>query len=277
MEGDATSAFLREYMPAADESAHRATAFISDTRVWPASEDCQNLNIWTPVLGDGKHRPVMVWLHGGGFFSGSSMELPIYDGSNLSRKGDVVVVSLNHRLNVLGFLDLSAYGEAYRQSADVGMLDIVAALHWVKDNIAHFGGDPVNVTIFGQSGGGAKVATLLASATTKGLFQKAIIESGAPASAPSTYSDQAVSRRVAAATLQELGVTGEHVDTLKAMPYEQLAAAAARALVTVSKEMPKSSDPMARFGLSWAPVVNGQFLVEAPFASAAPQSPRVSR
>ena len=244
--------------------------FISDTRFWPASEDCQNLNVWTPGIGEGKHRPVMVWLHGGGFFSGSSMELPIYDGTNLSRKGDVVVVSLNHRLNVLGFLDLSAYGEGYRQSADVGMLDIVAALLWVKENIAHFGGDPTNVTIFGQSGGGAKVATLLASPAAKGLFQKAIIQSGAPGSMPAAYSDPAVSRRVAAATLQELGVSAEHIDALKAIPYEQLAAAAGRALATVSKEMPISSDPMARFGLSWAPVVDGQFLTEAPFASAAP-------
>ena len=110
--------------------------FIADTRYWPAAEECQSLNIWTPGIGTGKHRPVMVWLHGGGFFGGSSMELPIYDGTNLSRKGDVVSVSLNHRLNVLGFLDLSAYGDAYRQSGDVGMLDIVEALRWVRDNIA---------------------------------------------------------------------------------------------------------------------------------------------
>jgi para-nitrobenzyl esterase len=243
--------------------------FISDTRFWPASEDCQSLNIWTPGTGATKLRPVMVWIHGGGFFSGSSMELPIYDGTNLSRKGDVVIVSLNHRLNVLGFLDLSAYGDAYRSSADVGMLDIVAALHWVHDNIAQFGGDPANVTIFGQSGGGAKVATLLAAPAAQGLFQKAIIESGAPGAQPAPYSDQAVARRVAAATLQELGLTAEHVDAMKTVPYEQLIAAANRALAAVSRELPKSNAPMG-FGLSWSPVVEGGFLTESPFASAAP-------
>ena len=115
-------------------------------------EDCQRLNIWTPASeADGKKRPVMVWLHVGGFAAGSGQELPGYDGANLARKGDVVVVTLNHRLNVLGFLDLSDFGEEYASSANAGMLDIVAALQWVNNNIEAFGGDPDNVTIFGQS------------------------------------------------------------------------------------------------------------------------------
>ena len=140
------------------------------------SDDCQNLNIWTPALSDHKPRPVMVWLHGGGFQAGSAIESYAYDGENLSRSGDVVVVSVNHRLNVMGHLDLSAYGKQYQHSANLGVMDLVAALQWVKANIAQFGGDPDNVTIFGESGGGAKVLTLMATPAAKGLFQKGIVQ-----------------------------------------------------------------------------------------------------
>jgi para-nitrobenzyl esterase len=243
--------------------------FVSDTRFWPASETCQNLNVWTPAA-DGRKRPVMVWLHGGGFFSGSSMELPLYDGTNLSRKGDVVVVSVNHRLNAVGFLDLSAYGAAYARSANVGMLDIVAALEWVRDNIAAFGGDPSNVTIFGQSGGGAKVSTLLASPAAKGLFAKAIVQSGAPGSMPAPYSDRAVSRRVAELTLKHAGLTPANVDQLRTLPYDHLIAVANQALAEVSKERGPSTGPLGFPGISWSPVVDGDFLPERPFGTAAP-------
>ncbi|WP_243125457.1 carboxylesterase family protein [Clostridium transplantifaecale] len=116
--------------------------------------NCHNLNIWTPGINDGEKRPVMVWLHGGGFSTGSANEEG-YDGEALSRSGDVVVVSVNHRLNVFGHLDLSAYDDKYQHSANVGITDIVAALEWIQDNIEAFGGDPENVTVFGQSGGGA--------------------------------------------------------------------------------------------------------------------------
>ncbi|HET9433452.1 MAG TPA: carboxylesterase family protein, partial [Chitinophagaceae bacterium] len=142
------------------------------------SEDCMRINVWTPGLADGKKRAVMFWIHGGGYTAGSSQELPSYDGESLAKKGDVVVVSINHRLNILGFLDLSAYGEKYKHSANISILDIKAALEWVKANIANFGGDPGNVTIFGQSGGGAKVNTLMAMPSAKGLFHKAINQSG---------------------------------------------------------------------------------------------------
>jgi para-nitrobenzyl esterase len=142
------------------------------------NEDCLVLNVWTPSITDGKKRPVMFWIHGGGFTNGSSQELPSYEGENLSKKGDVVVVSINHRLNVLGFLDLSAYGEKYKASANLSMLDMKAALEWVKNNAANFGGAPNNVTIFGQSGGGAKVNTLMAMPSAKGLFHKGINQSG---------------------------------------------------------------------------------------------------
>ncbi|WP_333483085.1 carboxylesterase family protein [Spirosoma telluris] len=120
------------------------------------NENCLSLNVWTPEISQAKKRPVMVWLHGGGFTAGSSVELPSYDGENLTKKGDVVVVTVNHRLNILGFLDLSGYGEKYKNSPNAGLMDLVSALQWVKQNIAQFGGDPGNVTIFGQSGGVAK-------------------------------------------------------------------------------------------------------------------------
>ena len=133
-------------------------------------EDCLRVNVWTSHIKADAKMPVMVWLHGGGFSEGSSQEQAGYDGTNLARNHGVVVVSLNHRLNALGYLDLSAYGAKYAYSGNVGMLDIVKALEWVKKNIASFGGDPANVTIFGQSGGGGKVSTLMAMPSAKGLL-----------------------------------------------------------------------------------------------------------
>ena len=124
-------------------------------------ENCQYLNVWTQSLDPQAKRPVMVWLHGGGFRDGSSIEHVAYDGENLSRFGDVVVVTVNHRLNILGYLDLSPYGEKYWNSGNAGNADLVASLQWVHENIAQFGGDPENVTIFGQSGGGGKVSSLM--------------------------------------------------------------------------------------------------------------------
>jgi para-nitrobenzyl esterase len=127
------------------------------------SEDCLRLNLWTPGL-DNKKRPVMFWIHGGGFAVGSGNELRMFDGVNLANHSDVILITINHRLNVLGYLNLAAYGSEYEDSANAGMLDIVLALTWARDNIANFGGDPENVTIFGQSGGGGKVCTLMTSA-----------------------------------------------------------------------------------------------------------------
>ena len=139
-------------------------------------EDMLRVNVWTPGVSDGRKRPVLVWIHGGGYASGSDRELRPYDGEHLAREHDVVMVSMNHRLNVLGFLDLSSFdGERYASSGNVGMLDLVQALEWVRDNVAAFGGDPGNVTIFGQSGGGGKVTTLMGMPAAKGLFHKAAI------------------------------------------------------------------------------------------------------
>lgn len=147
-------------------------------RYWPADENCQYLNIWTKQLDSNAKRPVVLWLHGGGFASGSCLELECYDGENMCRYGDIVQVSLNHRLNIYGFLDLSDYGPEYEYSGIAGMEDIVMALRWIRDNIAAFGGDPENVTIFGESGGGGKVRALMQMASADGLYHKAIVDSG---------------------------------------------------------------------------------------------------
>ena len=130
-------------------------------RFWPTSEHCQYLNVWTNSLDKEAKKPVMFWIHGGGFFSGSSIEQECYDGFNLAKMDDVVFVSVNHRLNAFGYLDIADFGiEKYKNACNVGMADLVEALRWVRDNIAQFGGDPENVTIFGQSGGGEKVTAL---------------------------------------------------------------------------------------------------------------------
>ena len=198
-------------------------------------EDCLRVNIWTPGLNDGKKRPVMVWLHGGGYAAGSGQELPSYDGFNLAKKGDAVVVTLNHRLNVLGFLDLSAYGDKYAKSGNAGLLDLVAALQWVNKNIAAFGGDAQNVTIFGQSGGGGKVSTLLATPSAKGLYHKAIVQSGSML----RTMDAKYSRRIGAAVMDELGLKASQIDELQKMPYERLLAAGEKAVAKVKAEVEK--------------------------------------
>ncbi|MGC4037186.1 MAG: carboxylesterase family protein [Chitinophagaceae bacterium] len=230
------------------------------------NEHCQTLNVWTPAIKDGKKRPVMVWFHGGGFTAGSYVELPSYDGESLSKKGDVVVVSVNHRLNVLGFLDLSAYGDKYKGSANAGMLDLLASLQWIKTNIANFGGDPDNVTIFGQSGGGGKVTTLMNAPSAKGYFQKAIVESG---SYLTGFTEKSISQKVAAALLEELGLQGSQVDSLQKISYEKLNAAGKKALRKVQEAMAKEGKPIPGFGLGWGPVLDGDFLPYQPTEAAA--------
>ena len=198
-------------------------------------ENCLRVNIWTPGLKDGKKRPVMVWLHGGGYSAGSGQELPSYDGTNLAKKGDAVVVTLNHRLNVLGFLDLSAYGDKYAKSGNAGLLDLVAALQWVNKNIESFGGDARNVTIFGQSGGGGKVSTLLATPSARGLFHKAIVQSGSML----RTMEQKYSRRIGSAVMEELGLKASQIDELCKMPYDKVLAAGDKAIAKVRAEAEK--------------------------------------
>jgi len=185
------------------------------------SEDCLVLNVWTRGLNDGGRRPVMVWLHGGGFSTGSGSSV-MYDGANLARRGDVVVVTINHRLNVFGFLHLEDLaGERYAGSGNAGMLDVVQALSWVKENIANFGGDPGNVTVFGESGGGRKVATLLAMPWAKGLLHRAIIESG-----PGLHlQPRDRSNELALALLDELHLKPAELGELHTIPTPRLLAA----------------------------------------------------
>lgn len=239
-------------------------AFAFDWDDGYSDEDCMRINIWTPGINDYKKRPVMVWLHGGGYSAGSGQELPSYDGTNLARKGDVVVVTLNHRLNVLGFLDLSAYGEKFKESGNVGLLDIVAALQWVNRNISYFGGDASNVTIFGQSGGGGKVSTLLATPSAKGLFHKAIIQSGAML----RTMEARWSRRIGTAVMRELGLNSSEIDVLQQLPYEKLLAAGDRAVAEVRREAEKEGHSAFVFG--WAPTVDDNVLPSQPFSSRAP-------
>lgn len=221
------------------------------------SDDCQVLNVWTKGINDGKKRPVMVWLHGGGFAMGASSELPFYDGTNLAKK-DVVLVSINHRLNILGFLDISDYGEKYKYSASVGVLDMIKALEWVNKNIENFGGDPDNVTIFGQSGGGGKVNILLASPLAKGLFNKGIIESGSMIS----FGDKESAKALGNAVVENLGLNESTIDKIQTIPYEDLLDAASKALVDQ-----KLDDVMYRFmgpGMAFGPVVDGEVIPYQP-------------
>lgn len=228
-------------------------------------EDCLRVNVWTPGINDHKKRPVMVWLHGGGYFAGSGQELRSYDGENLSRRGDVVVVSLNHRLGALGYLNLASYGEKYADSGNVGMLDIVAALQWVRDNIGNFGGDAGNVTIFGQSGGGGKVTTLMAMPAANGLFHRAIVQSGSILRAGTPEK----SAQLAAGVLAELNLSGSQVEELHKLPPEKLIAAGE---TTLRKIRPPGMFDWRKLAdwLGWGPVADGKVLPQHPFDPAAP-------
>jgi para-nitrobenzyl esterase len=232
------------------------------------NEKCLNLNVWTQGINDGKKRPVMVWLHGGGYTAGSSRELPTYDGLNLSKTRDVVVVSVNHRLNVLGFLDLSGVSDKYKYSANIGMLDLVAALEWVKTNIANFGGDPGNVTIFGQSGGGGKVTTLMQMPMAKGLFQKAISQSGAAGS----LKDKSTTSLIGFAILEELSLKPNQVDSLKNIPYTKLLAAGNMAVKKVAAKLGPQGGLMGMLG--WAPSIDGEVI---PFQVGTPEAEAISK
>ena len=197
----------------ADKWKNNASTFTDHWNYFDYSEDCLNLNVWTPAP-DGKKRPVMVWMHGGGFAAGNSIEQDGYHGANLARAGDIVFVSVNHRLNAFGFSDLSSCGDpAFKESGNVGVLDLVAALKWVHNNIEYFGGDPGNVTIMGQSGGGAKVCDVISMPSAKGLVHKAVALSGNAV----TATDPAVSSAIGAAILKTVG---GNVKKLQEMPWE---------------------------------------------------------
>lgn len=189
-------------------------------RFWPSSENCQYLNIWTNSLDVNARKAVMVWFHGGGFSDGSSIEQVSYDGTNLAQYGDVVVVTVNHRLNVFGFLDLSDFGEKYANSQNAGIADLVAALMWVKENILQFGGDPENVTIFGQSGGGGKVTTLGQVPAARGLFQRAIVMSGVLAEG--MMEQDVPAKEFALSIMKELEIPEDEVEKLEKVSAQAL-------------------------------------------------------
>lgn len=242
-------------------------AFIFQWNDSVEDEDCLRVNVWTPGINDSARRPVMVWLHGGGFEAGSGNDLPAFDGHNLSRRGDVVVVTLNHRLNLLGFLDLSAYDSRFARSANVGMLDIVAALEWVRDNIEAFGGDPSRVTIFGQSGGGAKVGTLMGMPAARGLFHRAIVQSGSFATARNPEQ----SRRLSKLLIDELGIASSEIRQIEEIPYLQLRKASETVIARERRTGGGAFDTRALAAqLGYGPVVDGVDLPEAPFDPDAP-------
>jgi len=215
------------------------------------SEQCCVLNVWTTDTKAKK--PVMVWLHGGGFDSGTSAWDP---GMKLAQQ-DVVVVSVNHRLNILGFLDLSACSDKYKYSGNVGMLDVVQALQWVQKNISQFGGDPSNVTIFGESGGGGKVGTLLCMPPAKGLFHKAIVMSGTILN----VNTKKMTEELGQAVLKELNIDAKDIDKIKDVSYEDLYAAGQRAMAASIGTRKPGTPMMWGFG----PTPDGEMLLQQPF------------
>lgn len=239
--------------------ADQYASFVDHWNYDDVSEDCLRINVWTPAL-DTKKRPVIVWLHGGGFVNGNGIEQDGYNGENISRLGDVVFCSLNHRLGSLGFTNLAGVaGSRFAASGNVGMLDIVAALEWVKENIANFGGDPGNVTIIGQSGGGAKVCTLMAMPSAKGLFHKAVALSGTTLSGV----NKEYAEKLGAAVLKEAGLGPNEVDKLQQIPWRQYIDIANRAVASLADEAKRLN--LQRGG--YAPVADGQFLSDKPFFS----------
>ncbi len=238
--------------------ANTYASFVDHWNYDDVSEDCLRLNVFTSGINDGKKRPVMVWLHGGGFTNGNGIEQDGYNGENFSRFGDIVFCSVNHRLGPLGFTNLAGVGgEKFAASGNVGMLDLVAALEWVRDNIANFGGDPGNVTIMGQSGGGAKVTTLTAMPAAKGLFHKAVVLSEAGIRS----GDKEYSEKLGAYILKEAGLKQDQIDKLQQMPWQEYYAIATSASAKLSKDFA----PPAGMRMGFSPVVDGTYLPQHPY------------
>lgn len=231
-----------------DRWPNNYSTFSDHWNYWDVSEDCLRLNIWTPAITSEKKRPVLVWLHGGGFTNGSGIEQDGYHGENISKYGDIIFCSVNHRLGPIGFSDFSGVaGEKFKHSGNVGMLDIIAALEWVHNNIANFGGDPGNVTIMGQSGGGSKVCTVSSMPAAKGLIHKAVALSGNALGA----SDQEVTRKIGEYILKEANLTAAQIGLLQEIPWREYLDIADRAASKCLKELGVS--PRRSFG----PVADG--------------------
>jgi para-nitrobenzyl esterase len=227
------------------------------------SENCLTLNVWSPSISDQKKRPVLVWLHGGGFTAGNSHEQDGYNGENLARFGDIVFCSVNHRLGPMGFSNFARVdAQKFAASGNVGMLDIVSALEWVRDNISNFGGDPSNVTIMGQSGGGAKVCNLTAMPSAKGLFHKAVALSGSSARSGTKEN----SEKLGAYILKEANLTASEIDKLQKMPWQQYYELTNKASRKLREESGGGTMGMAG---GFGPVVDGFYLPQHPFSPAA--------
>ena len=235
--------------------ANRYLAFTDDWHYDDVSEDCLRINVWTPGYKARKKRPVLLWIHGGGFTSGNAIEHPEYHGENLARFGDIVFCSLNHRLGPLGFANFAREGgDKFAASGNVGMLDIVAALEWVRDNIERFGGDPNNVTIMGQSGGGAKVTTLTAMPSAKGLFHKAVALSGSSMKA----AEKDDSEKLGTYIVKEAGLTPLQIDKLQALSWKDYYAVATKAAKKLREEAGSA-------GAGFRPVNDGRYLPQHPY------------
>ncbi len=242
---------------------HDDEAFMFEWEDGQPSEDCLRLNVWTPAL-DNKKRAVMFWIHGGGMTTGSCYELHSYEGENLARQQDVVVVSINHRLAVLGFLNLSEYGDQYAASGNASMLDIIAALQWVQTNIANFGGDPGRVMMFGQSGGGAKVGTIMGMPAAKGLYHRASIQSGSHLLQSTMDSSQALAH----ATLSELGISKKNIGKLHTdFTFQQIVEAG---IVGQGDALAGSAPSPVDRRPGWGPVVDGHLIPRDTWGQAAP-------
>jgi para-nitrobenzyl esterase len=240
--------------------------FIQDWDDGWQSEDMLKLNVWTPSL-TGK-RAVMFYIHGGGFSFGSSYELPSHEGAQMARHHDVVQVSVNHRLNALGFLDVSEVGgSAYEDSVNIGMTDLVAALKWVQENISNFGGDPDKVMIYGQSGGGSKVTTLLGMPSAAGLIHRASVQSGGGGNNPTGEQQKEYAREI----VKELGIGAHDIEALQKMEWSKLNKAGS----AVSARMfPRGASPAGPFGPprpGWSPSVDGRIITMRSFSDAAPE------
>jgi para-nitrobenzyl esterase len=234
-------------------------SFVDHWNYDDVSENCLKLNIWTQAINDGKKRPVLLWLHGGGFTNGNGIEQDGYSGENFTRLGDVVFCSLNHRLGPLGFTNLAGVGgEKYAASGNVGMLDIVAALEWVHDNIANFGGDRDNVTIMGQSGGGAKVCLLTSMPSAKGLFHKSVVLSGAMTRA----GDKEYSEKLGSYVLKEAELTPSQIDKLQDIAWKDYYMLATKAAQKLSVESGQGGGMMRR---GFNPVVDGYYVSQDPY------------
>jgi len=231
------------------------------------SEDMLKLNIWTSSLS-GK-RPVMVYLHGGGFSFGSAYELPSQEGAQMARHHDVVAVSVNHRLNILGFLDVSEIGgPAYEDSVNVGMTDLVAALQWVHENIENFGGDPDRVMIYGQSGGGSKVTTLMGMPSAVGLFHRASAQSGGGGNIPSKEQQTELARQL----MKDLGLAANDIASLQKMEWSKLMAAGNAAAAKINPPGPwMGPGASGKPRVGWAPCVDGKIINMRSFYDAAPE------